>query len=188
MTWRPSFLGLVACAAATALAGSIVACAPAEEPRGAAAEPTAAPAVGGLQWAVPGRWTRRPPSGLRAAEYEVPDGAGGAPAVCSVFYFGHGRVGTMEANLERWRGQFQRLDHADRAARDVGGLELIVVEMEGRYAASAAAPDAIDDALLLGAAIDGPEGPVFVKCVGRRPVLDGGRSEFVAFLASFSAN
>jgi len=123
---------------------------------------------------------------MRAAAYEVPDDNGGAPALCSVFYFGQGRAGTMDANLERWRGQFSRVEHADRAVREVGGLVLTVVEIEGSFAPTSSEADAVDDALLLGAAVAGPQGPVFVKCVGRHVALEPARSEFVAFLASIS--
>lgn len=123
---------------------------------------------------------------MRTAEYEVPDDTGNAPAVCSVFYFGHGRAGTMDANLERWRAQFEAIEYADKAARDVGGLELTVMEIGGDFSPTTSASDEIADALLLGAAISGPQGPVFVKCVGRRSVLEPARTEFVALLASFS--
>jgi len=170
-----------------ALALVLGGCSPSDDVGGRTFDPTPAPSVGGLRWSVPGRWVERSATGMRAAAYEVPDASGGTPALCSVFYFGQGRAGTMDANLERWRGQFSRVEHADTAGRVVGGLALTVVEIEGSFAPTSSEADLIDDALLLGAAVDGPQGPVFVKCVGRRAALEPARSEFVALLASISA-
>ena len=125
--------------ASAVLALGLVGCSPGEEVSRPLVDPTPAPAVGGLRWTVPDRWIERAPTGMRAAAYEVPDGKPGTPARCSVFYFGQGRTGTMDANLNRWRAQFSVVQHDDRSAREIGGLRLTVVEIWGTYAPTSSA-------------------------------------------------
>jgi len=155
-------------------------------PGGRGAAPAPRPAVGGLSWTVPERWRERPPAGLRAAAYEVPDAAGGPPAACSVFYFGPGRPGTIEANLGRWRSEFGRVESEQRATRDVGGLSAEVVEISGTLASPAPGAEPGAAAQLLGAALPGPHGPVFVKCLGPQAALERSRAEFAALVGSFT--
>ena len=74
----------------------------------------------GISVSVPDGWVIVPPSGMRLAEYALP-GIGNeqnaADASLTVFYFGPNQGGSVEANIERWYGQFSQPDGGSTKAR-----------------------------------------------------------------------
>src|SRR5262245_35773823 len=81
---------------------------PAQSAPGAAGD-EGAPTTGdpGVEWAVPGRWTIDLAQGMRLATYIVPPAAGAEAGSCAVYYFGPAQGGGVDANLERWKGEFE---------------------------------------------------------------------------------
>ena len=81
----------------------------------------------GLRYSVPQTWERVPaPSDMRAAQYKI-DGGTLEPSddgELVLFFFGEGKGGTTDANLERWYGQFGQKSLADalRVGGDVHGI------------------------------------------------------------------
>lgn len=159
----------------------------------ASAEPApgevAAPAAAdpGLTWRVPKRWTIDLAQGMRVASYLVP-AAGGEGGECAVYYFGRGQGGGVEANLQRWMGEFQPLDdHAVKKLRP-GGLEVTRIEARGTYVAhsmrGADSPAQKPNWALIGAIVDGPKGEVFWKLVGPAAAVDAAAKEFDGMLGS----
>src|SRR5262245_10812734 len=62
--------------------------------------------IGPMTGAVPESWKVRPTtSGMRVAEWTIPGPDGDAELV--VYHFGAGGAGSVEANLDRWVGQFE---------------------------------------------------------------------------------
>ncbi|MDB4931747.1 MAG: hypothetical protein JWM10_4231 [Myxococcaceae bacterium] len=202
MTQRPLL------ALALGLALPLLACrnAPPEPPAPPAASriapaipmPTAAaPHDGTLRWTDPAAWRRGtpPPGSMRRGQYEVPgpDGAG----ELTVFWFGAGQGGSIDANLARWYGQFTQPDGrpssavATRERRTSHGLAVTVTRVEGRFAGGGmAAPGADpstprDHYALLGAIVETPNGPWFFKLTGPRATLAAATPAFDEMVASF---
>lgn len=145
--------------------------APAPPP--AAAAPTGAPGAGGLNWTAAAPLTARAPkSKMRAAEYSVPGVDGKGEAELTVFYFGPGQGGGVEANLDRWVGQMTRpdgspaKDDAKRAKRKVGAIEVSTLDVAGTFGGGMGGGGPVQDARMLAVVAVGPEGPVFFKLVG----------------------
>ena len=129
---------------------------------------------------------------MRAAEYGV---QGDPQAELTVFYFGPDQGGSVEANVSRWLSQLTQADGSDTASkakrtqRQVGGMEVTVVEANGHYSGGMAmpggpAPAEQPDAMLLGAIAPGPRGAVFFKLVGPRAAVESARPGFDALIGS----
>lgn len=152
-------------------------------------EPTGAPADPGVAWQVPPRWVEELATGMRIATYVVPaPAAGGEPAKCAVYYFGPGQGGGTDANIERWIGEFENPARPVRRASEVRGLKISRVEVTGTYLAHAdpaqgsSGPSA--GWTLLGAIVEGPDGPVFFKLTGPSGSAASAAKEFDGLLAS----
>ena len=138
---------------------------------------------------------RAPKSSMRAAEYGVD---GDAQTELSVFYFGAGQGGAVDANVTRWLGQMTQPDGSDtakQAKRDetkVNGIAVATVEAHGTFSGGMAMPGApssgpIPNAIMLGAIATGPQGPVFFKLVGPAEAVEKARPAFDALVASLHA-
>jgi hypothetical protein len=155
--------------------------------------PTEAPKAGGLTWEAPAPLVRQAPkSSMRAAQYTV---EGDDRAELAVFYFGNGQGGGVEQNVTRWLGQFKQADGSDTAAKakrsekKVGDVSVALVEATGTYGGGMAMPgtpqaETIQDAALLAAIAQGPEGSLFFKLVGPREAVERARPAFDALIMS----
>ena len=160
-------------------------------PASASASANANPKAGGLTWTARKPFVARTPkSSMRAAEYGI---EGDAQSELTVFYFGADQGGGVEANFNRWLGQFKQADGSDavakRSERTVNSMSVATIETTGKYGGGMAPPGApppaaIEDAALLGAIAKGPEGSVFFKLVGPRASVDGARPAFDQLLES----
>lgn len=169
---------------------------PAPAPAAAAPE-DAKPSAGGLHWeANKPLLARTPKSSMRAAEYAV---EGDSQAELSVFYFGPGQGGEVDANITRWLGQITQADGSDTAQKQKrsqttsSGIAVTIVEAQGTYAGGMGMPGAhasepISDAILLGAIASGPQGPVFFKLVGPGAAIERARPAFKALIESLRGN
>ena len=171
--------------------------APSAQPAPAAAAPATGPArAGGLGWVAGAPLqARAPKSSMRAAEYGV---EGDAQAELTVFYFGPGQGGAIEANVTRWLGQMTQPDGSDTAKQakreetKVNGITVATVEAHGTFSGGMAMPGApasnpIPNAIMLGAIATGPQGPVFFKLVGPAETIDRARDAFNAMVQSLHA-
>jgi hypothetical protein len=162
-------------------------------PAAAAAVPSAAASAGGLTWTDAKPLVRRAPkNSMRAAEYGI---EGDDRAELSVFYFGPDPGEVVEPNVTRWLGQLQQPDGSDTAKKakrsesKVAGMTVSFVEAQGTFSGGMAmpgaqAPQALEDAMLLGAIAAGPKGAVFFKLVGPRAAVERARPGFQAMLSS----
>ncbi len=89
----------------------------------------AAPTVE-IVWNVPDGWKTMPARMMRKATYEAPGDAG--PAEIGVFYFGPGQGGGVEANIQRWLGQFSNIaDGAmKRSEEELNGMKRFNIDIE----------------------------------------------------------
>jgi hypothetical protein len=132
---------------------------------------------------------------MRAAEYGI---EGDAQSELTVFYFGEGQGGAVDANITRWLGQMTQPNGSDTAAqakRDeskVNGIPVVTVEAHGTFTggmgmAAAASSGPIPNAIMLGAIASGPKGPVFFKLVGPAEAVERARPAFEKMVASLHA-
>jgi hypothetical protein len=140
-----------------------------------------------LQWKAPARWQLVPnASTMRIATYRIPHAAGDTvDPELSIIRAG----GTVEANADRWVGQFDDAAQkgAKRSTRTVGGLQVTIVEVKGTYSGGMvkeASPTS--DWVLLGAIVATPEMPHFFKLTGPAKSVAAARAEFDAFVGSFA--
>ncbi len=91
---------------------------------------------GGVTIRVPESWQRVPPSSsMRIAEYAAPFPEGGEGATLAVF---KGNMGTVDANVRRWFGQFSQPDGSPARGRSwtvetEGGLRATMVDVSGTF-------------------------------------------------------
>jgi hypothetical protein len=106
-----------------------------------------------------------------------------------VYYFGQGQGGSVQANMDRWIGQFQSKDPAKRDQRTVHNLKVTTVDVSGAYAGMAG-PMAKGNSgpkpnyRLLGAIVEGPQGSIFFKLTGPAKTIAQNQAAFDRLLAS----
>ena len=152
-----------------------------------------ADSVAGLQWTAPREWTNLGTAPMRAATYKVPLAAGDhGAAECVVYFFGKGQGGPIDANIERWRGQFRTSSGKPAVAairkRVVHGLPVTAIDVSGEYTGMSGPvgePSAVAGYRLLGAILENPGGNVFLKFTGPLRTVTANQAAFEKLLASF---
>ncbi len=152
--------------------------------------------VASLAYEVPDGWKpTEPTSSMRTAQWELP-GEGGQSAEVTIFFFGEGQGGGVEANLERWYGQFAQPDGSstkDKASvrkRRVSDFELTMVDMTGTYVASVrpGSPEREDRPghRMIAAVIEGDGGPWYLRVLGPEKTVSRWEPSVIAFVSSLS--
>jgi hypothetical protein len=149
----------------------------------------------GLRFAVPAAWTRVPAaSDVRAAQWRIPRGAADTmDGELVLFFFGKGKGGGVQENLDRWYGQVTEPD--GRASRDVGvvtirtvnGLRVTSLDLPGTYRPfpmGGGPAESQSGSRLLAAVIEGDDGPWFFRAVGPDATIAGAKAAFDAMLGS----
>ena len=125
---------------------------------------------------------------MRLAEFVAPTPAGNADVV--VYYFGSGQGGDVDANLERWRGQFSNPDgkpvFEKSTSETVGAIKLTIAEFRGTYArgigtggnGEAARPNNT----LLAVIADTAAGTMYFQLFGDSKAVDAARDAYMAFV------
>jgi hypothetical protein len=152
-----------------------------------------AESAAGLRWTAPPGWKPEAAQPMRAATYTVEPAPGDkARAECGVYFFGAGQGGSVEANLDRWKGQFRGPDgkpaSAQIAKRTARGLTITTIETSGDYSGLAgpvAAQRTAPGYRLLGAIVEGRGGNIFVKFTGPTNTVAANRQKFQQLLTSF---
>lgn len=167
---------------------------PVSQGQQAAGEPTAAGeavVAVGLSLRVPEGWEQvQPSSSMRAAQFLLPASEPDAKdGEVAVFHFGAGGGGGVEANLQRWAGQFPQEDGADPMSRaeigefKAGNLKVTTITLNGRYQTSGMGATYDEpDWRLLGAIVEGEGGPWFLKGVGPKDVMTAHEGAFLEML------
>ena len=146
------------------------------------------PADPGLDWNVPGKWTIDLAQGMRLATYVIPATGGSQTAECAVYYFGPGQGGGVDANLQRWMGEFQPLEKHDIRKRQPNGVQVTRIDARGTYVAhSMRGPEEPSEKpkwALMGAVVEGPKGDIFFKLTGPAATVDAAAKDFDGMLDS----
>lgn len=161
---------------------------------GSAAQPDAEGliTVAGIQWQAASPLTYQTPSSqMRAAQYGIE--GGDAETVLTVFHF-PGGGGGIQANVDRWVGQMQTTEErpAEVSRTTVAGLAVTKLDVHGGFGGmqmpgAAPAGGAEGGHRMLGAIVEGPDGPVFFKVVGPEATVDLAAEAFERLIASFRA-
>jgi hypothetical protein len=157
--------------------------------------PASAPASGdlaarlkaiGLAAKVPAGWVEEPGQRpMRLATVRIPrQGGDTEDGEMSVSEVG----GSLEANVERWRGQFQEKPEPVLLKKEAAGLEVTTVEMGGTFADSMRGGPAKPGTKLLGAIVKvpGADSLVFFKAWGPQRTMEEWKPSFEEFVASLA--
>ena len=142
-----------------------------------------------LAYDVPKDWRAvEASSSMRLAQWSY-----GAESEIVIFYFGEGQGGSIEANLDRWYGQFQQPDGGSTRERakvtksKVGGLVITRADVEGTYTApvrpGAAEHHDLPGHRMIAAVVEGPSGPWFIRFLGPAKEISAGETSFNGFLS-----
>jgi len=144
----------------------------------------------GVRWAMPANWKADAQRPMRLATYTVTPGA-----ECGVYYFGSGQGGSVDANLDRWIGQFQQADGksskaaAKIAKRTIHGLPVTTVDVSGAYTGMGGPTmqpgPAVAGYRLLGAIVEAPQGSIFFKFAGPAATIAANQAGFDKMLDSW---
>ena len=152
----------------------------------AAAPPTAAHGGGGPRgpaFTAPDGWKQGRTRQMASATLFT---GGEKPAECSIFVF-PGRAGSLEANINRWRGQIGQgplapAEIANLPKVKVLGQDATLVEGKGRY--SGMGSEKREGAMLLGVICELPGRSVYVKMTGSEHVVAAEKENFLGLCAS----
>jgi hypothetical protein len=144
-----------------------------------------------VTWTVPNGWVQEAPSSsMRLAQWRLDDGV-----VCAVSSFGGG--GSVDANLNRWVGQFQQPDGSasnDAAVVQRGefnGLSVTTLQLDGTYISRNPPMTGPEErhanwALFSAIAEVGADDKTFLKCVGPQAAMASSRDSIDRFVSSLT--
>jgi len=143
----------------------------------------------GVHWAVPASWKAETQRPMRLATYTVDPGG-----ECGMYYFGAGQGGSVDANLDRWIGQFLQADGkpskaaAKIAKRTLHGWPVTTVDVSGAYTGMGGPTQQPGPAMpgyrMLGAIVEGPQGSIFIKFTGPAKTIAANQMAFDKMIAS----
>jgi len=110
-----------------------------------------------------------------------------------VYFFGLGQGGSVQANIDRWEGQFKTPDGKPAPAKvtkiTIHGLPVTTIDVSGEYSGmagpTATAPVRVSGYRLLGAIVESPGGNVFIKFTGPAKTMAARQQEFQRLVQSF---
>jgi hypothetical protein len=146
----------------------------------------------GLRWTPPPGWKSEGSTPMRVATYLLPTGPNDK-AECAVYFFGQGKGGTVDANMDRWKGQLVdaagQPSKANIQKKTIHGLPVTTIDSTGNYTGMGgpmnASPTVHANYRLLGAIVEGPEGNIFVKFTGPAKLIAMNQKNFEQMIASF---
>jgi len=152
---------------------------------------SSAGSAGGIKWSVPKGWSALPERPMRIATYTVAAAEGDAEgAECAVSFFGAGQGGNVDANIDRWVGQFENPGLPSKSSREVNGVRVTSVQISGSYLSPGGpmmqSTGKKDNYRLHGAIIEAPEGLVFFKMTGPAKTVEAAAGAFDAMIGSIT--
>ena len=137
----------------------------------------------------PAAWTWVKPSmQFRTLQYQVCNSGPGKVAPCadlivSVFKLGDG--GSVDANIGRWKNQFQNIDGSPaeptRSQRVVAGASVTRVDLKGAWKGMGMG-EAQNNSEQLAAAIELPQETIYIRMVGPESAVEAARKDFEAMV------
>ena len=143
---------------------------------------------GGVTISVPEGWQRVPPSSsMRIAEYAASGPDGGEGATLAVF---RGNMGSVEANVQRWFGQFTQADGRPSqgkrwALETEAGLRATMVDVSGTFRDGMMGGGAVREGYrMLGAILEAGGTTYYLKFTGPRQAVAAHEEGFVSLVRS----
>jgi len=147
--------------------------------------------VGACKFTRPADWKWIEPTSLmRKAQLQIAGKDGGKPADVTFFFFGSGQGGGVQANVERWLGQFACMPDANKVEpQEFNGVKVTLVSAEGTMKPPPFGGQTEDqpDFALLGAILEQPDGGIFVKMTGPVALVKASREQFIAMVRAATA-
>lgn len=149
---------------------------------------------GSLTFTAPAAWKPRPAtSTMRVAEYVIARAPGDPEDGEVILYFFGGSGGSVDANIERWVGQFTTDSGAPlapprRVSSSVGTLKVTQIDVSGTYVAEVK-PGSADrhnkpNFRMRAAVVETPKGPYFIKLTGPARTVAQTAASFDQFVQS----
>lgn len=146
--------------------------------------------ISGITFKPGDSWiSKTPTSSMRAAELEItPDGAE-APLTAVFYYFGPGQGGSVDANVDRWIGQFEGTPAKETVEHKFEDKTVTIVQAKGTYMESMGGPfsgpkTARPGYALLGAIVPGNDAHIFIKLTGNEKDVAAIKEKFTALVTS----
>ncbi len=153
-----------------------------------------------LRFSVPPAWIRVPaPSDERAAQWKLPRAPGDREdGELILFFFGRGKGGSAQENLERWQALFIQPDGRPSrdvsvvATRTVRGLRITSLDLAGTYKppppSDGPLPPPKRGQRMLAAIVEDDEGPWFFRALGPQATIAQAKPGIEAMLDSLAAH
>jgi hypothetical protein len=141
---------------------------------------------------VPAGWQNGPEKPMRTATYLIPAAKGDSDGgECAVFM---NIGGGVDANIQRWIGQFEQPDgspsdsKAKQKKETINGFSVTTVDLTGIFKGGGMAmgqtPAKKTGYRLLGAIVETPQGEVFFKLTGPEKTITAAQPGFQSLLKS----
>jgi hypothetical protein len=150
--------------------------------------------TGRLQFVAPSEWkARAAASSMRVAEFVVPRVPDDPEDADVIVYFFGGSGGSVDANIERWVGQFKTAQGGPvapptRRSSRIGALQVTQIDVSGVYVAEIkpGSPERYNkpNFRMRAAVVETARGPYFVKFTGPSATVARASASFDAFLGS----
>lgn len=109
-----------------------------------------------------------------------------------IFFFGAGGGGGIQANIDRWLGQFEGTPESKTEEKEMGGKKVTLLTAKGTYLETMAGAGPFSgapktpksDYTMLAAILPSEQGDVFIKVTGPTKSVEAMRDAFDAFIAS----
>lgn len=146
--------------------------------------PKATPnSASGLSWEIPAHWKIDASRSMRVATYQID-----TETDCAVFYFGEGQGGDVQANIDRWVGQFAETDRTEPKVDKMveNGINITLLSLQGTFITGTMTGNPIPkpDFGMLAAVCESETGPVFFKITGPESEVKKSHEDFVSLLKS----
>lgn len=138
--------------------------------------------ISGFRFRVPAGWRRAEltpaQQGFVDARFEIPEYGDDVKLTLSTI------SGGVEANLDRWSGQFQMSegDAPDREQIEVAGVPVTLIDIRGEFRGMGQSPQS--GWRMLGAAYDGEPRDFYIKLTGPADAVSKLKDAFRAFVTS----
>jgi hypothetical protein len=144
--------------------------------------------LGEISFTAPENWQRKAPqSSFTLAEFTLPKAEGDdADARLTVSSAG----GSIEANIERWKGQFSDLQNAKEDKMEAAGVDATLVDLSGEFSDQRgpfAPAVARSGYRMIAAIIPVGQQPYFVKATGPQKTIEAHSEAIRQFISSAQA-
>ncbi len=153
--------------------------------------------AGDVSYVAPKEWIPEPPQNpMRKAQFKMPGVDGQDAGEMAVFFF-PGTGGSVDANLDRWYGQFLQPDGANTKDKvqsnklEANGLPVTVVYVTGTYKKPknpmmmGGPVDEVPGYAMKAAIVETANGPWFFKAVGPQKTMEHWNTSFDEFVKTF---